>query len=184
MLSDKALKHLSDFILRKAPDGMYRVRTFCACSDYRRLDVKNVDDVLNVLNDFFEKFSGLIEDFEVDLLKPWLKPYGIEIEYKNGRYKAYLVKTGFEEKLEEIMDYYCCGLKKQALVLCRALMDEMAKDRGFQNFYELIESSELKDLLKRVYDLTFEDLSDESILFLIKVLRSVMESCLFQNQES
>jgi len=183
MLSDKALRYLSEFILRKAPEGLYSVRTFCACSPFKRLDIKTVDEAVTILNDFFEKFSSLVDEKEIEMLKPWLKPYGIEIKLDNGRYKAELAKTGFEEKIEELLDYYCCGLKKQALILCRALMDEFAKNKGFNNFTELLESlnGESSKVLKQLYEITSKDLSDEEILFIIKILKPMFELLSWQS---
>ena len=178
MIGDKALKIVSDFVLRKVPKGMFKVRTFCACSDYMRLDVKTPEEIVDILNEVFEKFGSLIEDWEVEAVKPWLKPYGIVIEKEKG-YKAKLVKTGYEDKLEELLSYYSCGMKKEALILAKALLDSIAKERGFESFRDMVRGN-LADLLKNFYDSFDKDLSDEEILFLLKTMRNVIELCSYR----
>jgi len=178
MIGDKALKVVSDFVLRKVPKGMFKVRTFCACSDYMRLDVKTPEEVVDILNEVFENFGSMIEDWEVEAIKPWLKPYGIVIE-KEDRYKAKLVKTGYEDKLEEILSYYSCGMKREALILAKALLDSIANEKGFESFKDMVEGK-LAELLKKFYDSLDKDLSDEEILFLLKTMRNVVELCLSQ----
>lgn len=175
MLSDKALKIVSDFVLRKVPEGLFNVRTFCACSDYRRLDVKSVEEVVDILNEVFERFGNLIEDWEIESIKPWLKPYGIVIE-KEGKYKARVVRTGYEEKIEEVLDYYSCGLKEGALMLAKAILDSIAKERGYESFEDL-PKGKLNNLLNEFYKTLERDLSEEEALFLIKTLKNVVELC-------
>ena len=175
MLSDKALKIVSDFVLRKVPEGMFSVRTFCACSDYRRLDVKSLDELVDILNEVFEKFGNLIEDWEVEAIKPWLRPYGIVIE-KGEKYRARIVKTGYEDKIEELLDYYSCGMKKGALILAKAILDLVARDKGYKNFKELPKGN-LNDILNEFYNMLEKDLSDEETLFILKTMKNVIELC-------
>ncbi|ADB57498.1 hypothetical protein [Archaeoglobus profundus] len=175
MIGDKALKVVSDFVLRKVPEGLFEVRTFCACSDYRRLDVKTPEEIVKVLNEVFERFGSLIEDWEVEAIKPWLRPYGIIIE-KEDRYRAKLLKTGYEDKLDELLDYYSCGMKRESLVLAKALLDSIAKERGFESFKDMVKGK-LADLLELFYDSLDRDLNDEEILFLLKTMRNVLELC-------
>ncbi|WP_457549099.1 hypothetical protein [Archaeoglobus sp.] len=178
MIGDKALKVVSDFVLRKVPKGMFKVRTFCACSDYMRLDVRSAEEVVEILNEVFENFGSLIEDWEVEAIKPWIEPYGIIIE-KGDRYKAKLVKTGYEDKLEEILSYYSCGMKKESLILAKSLLDSIANERGFESFKDMVKGN-LVDILKNFYDSLDKDLRDEEILFLLKTMRNVVELCLSQ----
>ncbi len=167
MLSERALKVLSDFVFRKAPQGLFEFRTFCACSDYRRLEVKSLEDVVDILNYVFENFGSLIEDWEVENLKSWLRPYGIIIE-KRDKYRARVLKSGYEDRLEEIFDYFSCGMKRQALILAKALLEEVLKEREFDN---------LKDVLTSIYDSLDRDLSEDEALFILKTVRNVVELC-------
>ncbi len=178
-LGEKALKVLSDFVLRKVPEGIFNVRTFCACSDYRRLDIKTAEEAVNILNEVFEKFGSLIEDWEVNIVRSWLRPYGVEIEKIGNLYRAKIVKTGYEEKVEEVIDYYCCGMKKQAQILAKAVLDGFAKERGFKNFEEMIKArnNSLREVLLSIYSSLERDLSDEEIIFIIKTIRNVLELC-------
>ena len=173
MLSDKALKMVSDFVLRKVPEGMFGVRTFCAC--YRRLDIKNLDELVNILNEVFEKFGNLVEDWEVKALEPWLRPYGIVIE-RGERYRARIVRSGYEEKIEEIFDYYSCGMKKGALVLAKAILDLVARDKGYKDFKELPQGN-LNYILNEFYEMLEKDLSDEETIFVLKTVKNVIELC-------
>jgi len=178
MLNEKALRHLTDFILRKAPQGLYSLRATCACPSSCLLDVKSVEDAVRILNDFFEKFGSLVEVYEIDLLKPWLKPYGIEIVKENDRYKAKIVKTGFEEKIDEALNYYCCGMIEQSVVLCRGIMVDFARKKDFKSFLELVEckaDGKTAEVLKNLYGMTFEKLDEKDALFLIKVLKPTLE---------
>ncbi len=173
MLSERALKVVSDFVLRKVPEGKFKVRFSCACS--KRLDVRSLEELVEILNDVFENFGNVIEDWEVEMIEQWLKPYGVVIEKKEG-YRAKILRSGYEDKVEEVFDYYSCGMKEGALILAKSVLDSIARDRGFKNFKDLPKGNP-NDILNKFYDLLGEDLSEEEKVFVLKTFKNVVDLC-------
>ena len=83
-----------------------------------------------------------------------------------------------KEKIDEALNYYCCGMIEQSVVLCRGIMDEFARKNGFENFLKLVEGKadgKTAEVLKNLYGMTFEKLDEKDALFLIKVLKPTLE---------